>query len=152
MFYLEPGDISQIEIENYDEQSDMAAKTYRLNDAQKQALLEALRQDTLDLDITNREDFSGRVACLYLRCGDENGLFQPAEGSKLKNLVGDYTGKIQVSISPYTLTENQKDLAVVQLLEEQGWTAEESWQEFVRIFSGFLKEKLCIMCITDRGF
>ena len=126
LFYLEPGDISQIEIENYDEQSDMAAKTYRLNDAQKQALLEALRQDTLDLDITNREDFSGRVACLYLRCGDENGLFQPAEGSKLKNLVGDYTGKIQVSISPYTLTENQKDLAVVQLLEEQGWTAEES--------------------------
>ena len=61
LFYLEPGDISQIEIENYDEQSDMAAKTYRLNDAQKQALLEALRQDTLDLDITNREDFSGHA-------------------------------------------------------------------------------------------
>lgn len=121
LFYLEPEDISQIEIENYDEQSDMAAKTYRLNEPQKQALLEALREDTLRLDITGREDSSGRVACLYLQCGDEEGLFQPVEGSKLKDLVGDYTGKIRVSANPYILTENQNDLAVVQFLEKQGW-------------------------------
>ncbi|MEE0729536.1 MAG: hypothetical protein UCJ19_03195, partial [Oscillospiraceae bacterium] len=52
LFYLEPEEISEIEVENYDEHSEMASKTYRLNDMQKKELLEALRQDTLNMDIT----------------------------------------------------------------------------------------------------
>lgn len=125
LFYLEPEEISEIEVENYDEHSEMASKTYRLNDMQKKELLEALRQDTLNMDITGHEDYSARLTGLTLVCGND-GLLQPKEGGRLQELAGEYQGKIWVPVNQYVLTEKQNDLQVVQFLKKLGWYTPEN--------------------------
>ena len=125
LFYLEPEEISEIEVENYDEHSEMASKTYRLNDMQKKELLEALRQDTMNMDITGDEDYSARLTGLTLVCGND-GLLQPKEGGRLQELTGEYQGKIWVPVNQYVLKEKQNDLQVVQFLKKLGWYTPEN--------------------------
>ncbi len=124
LFYLEPEEISQVEVQNYDKEEGTTSKTYRLNGEQKEELLAALRQDTLEMDVTGHDEYREDNVEMFLVCG-ENGLFQPAEDGKLKALVGEYKGKIRVPSNLYNLRVLQ-DSRTEQFLEKQGWLDENS--------------------------
>lgn len=134
LFYVEPEDLGEVEVKHYDQDQSTISETYRLNDSQKTELLEALRQDTLETDITGREAAQAvpestvkpeqPADAIEVVCGTD-GLFEPKSGSKLKTLLGDYDGKIRAQAMMYYLgsLENSR---TEQFLVKQGWLSEES--------------------------
>ena len=128
LFYLEPSEISRVQVQNYDREAGTASVTYQPGDGRKQELLEAMCRDALDMDVT-QESVSGNGLgfSVVLQSGEreDDEWFKPEEGGKLRAMVGDYSGKISVPMPNYYLSEEQTPHTWA-FLQEQGWLPAES--------------------------
>lgn len=135
LFYLTPEIVTGVQIEDYSPEKDTTSVSYKLAPEESEKLLEAMRQDVLDLDVTQvtgwyaetaestetAEASRGDDVSLSLVLGDKDTrLFIPEEGSKLKELIGAYPGKISLESGQYRMS-GMEDSRTWAFMKEQGW-------------------------------
>lgn len=135
LFYLTPEIVTGVQIEDYTPEKETTSVSYKLAPEESEKLLEAMRQDVLDIDVTQvkgryaetaesteaAEVTRGDNVALSLVLGEKDTrLFTPKEGSKLKELIGAYSGKISLEQGQYQMS-GMEDSHTWAFMKEQGW-------------------------------
>lgn len=104
LFYLEPEYIKSIDINN-----ERNTITIAPDEAQKAELLEALKQDYMNGEINNPNIERNKLGNnIYIECKED---ITPT--GRLKELLGNYSGKVHVGSSSYDLPDDGSKTSTV---------------------------------------